>query len=88
MENIKCINNKIITKYNKYIRKTIFHIKNTIKIENFLELFYIFKVIIARTINNTKKNVNGLFENSFEGIRYSYENYITRITGEVGIWTN
>ena len=85
---INCINDKIIRNHNKCICKIIYFIKNTMKNKNFLELFYIFNVILARTINITKKNANGLLKNSFEGIRYSYKNYITGMTREVGIWTN
>ena len=88
MEISEGINIKTIRKYNIYNIKIIFFIKNTIKNINFLELFYIFNVILARTINITKKNANGLLKNSFEGIRYSYENYMIRITREVGIWKN
>ena len=88
LEIIKGINDKVITKYMIYISKIIFFIKNTIKNKNILELFYIFNVKIARTINIMKKNANGLLKNSFEGIRYSYKNNIICMTREVGIWMN
>ena len=85
---IKRINDEIIRNYNKYIYKIIYFIKNTVKNKNFLELFYNFNVKITRTENSTKNIVNGLLKNSLEGKRYSYKNCITRITREVGIWTN